>query len=116
MRFLLLLLLFPFFAAVAQTGSRQIELLNANSLQYDERLGNNAKRLLGDVRFRHEGVLMYCDSAYYYDNNKLDAFGHVLLVQGDTLTLQGELMHYDGNEKKADIEKNVVMNEKKMTL
>jgi lipopolysaccharide export system protein LptA len=116
MRFLLLLLLFPFFAAVAQTGSRQIELLNANSLQYDERLGNNAKRLLGDVRFRHEGVLMYCDSAYYYDNNKLDAFGHVLLVQGDTLTLQGELMHYDGNEKKADIEKNVVMNEKKLTL
>jgi lipopolysaccharide export system protein LptA len=100
----------------AQNKAREIELLNANSLEFDENLGGKTKRLLGDVRFRHEGALMFCDSAYYFDDNKLDAFGHVKLVQGDTVTLTGEIMHYDGNTKKADIQRNVVLKEKKMTL
>lgn len=100
----------------AQNKAREIELLNANSLEFDETLGSKTKRLIGDVRFRHEGALMYCDSAYYYDDNKLDALGHVRVVQGDTVTLTGEIMHYDGNTKKSDIQRNVVLQEKKMTL
>ncbi len=100
----------------AQNKAREIELLNANSLEFDETLGGKTKRLIGDVRFRHEGALMYCDSAYYYDDNKLDALGHVRVVQGDTVTLTGEIMHYDGNTKKSDIQRNVVLQEKKMTL
>ena len=62
----------------------------------------------GDVIFRHEEALMYCDSAYFYENsNSLDAFGHVRLVQGDTLEGFGDKLYYNGNTKLARLRKNV---------
>lgn len=52
----------------------------------------------GDVVFRHGGMWMYCDSAYYYpEQNSMDAFGHVKMVQGDTLFVYSDKLYYDGN-------------------
>src|SRR5690606_37473316 len=76
----------------------KIELLGANSLKFDKSLGLDAQRLIGNVRFKHKGALMYCDSAYLYNtSNSLDAFGNVRVVQGDTLTLVSDKLYYDGN-------------------
>lgn len=79
-------------------------------------IGNGAKRLIGNVQFEHNGVIMYCDSAYMYENNSLDGFGNIHITQGDTLHLYGEKLHYDGNEKKADVQKNIRLQEKDMSL
>lgn len=58
----------------------------------------------GDVVFRHGGMWMYCDSAYYYpERNSLDAFGHVRMVQGDTLFVYSDKLFYDGDARYAQL-------------
>lgn len=79
-------------------------------------IGNGAKRLIGNVEFEHDGIIMYCDSAYMYEDNSLDGFGNIHITQGDTLHLYGDKLHYDGNEKKADVQKNIRLLEKDMSL
>lgn len=95
---------------------RKIELLNANSLEYDEDLGTKARRLIGDVVFKHEEALLYCDSAYLYENNALDAFGNVHITQGDSLHLYGQTLKYNGNTKRAEIKGNVKLIDKDISL
>lgn len=96
--------------------TKKIELKHANSLEYDEDLGNNAKRLLGNVEFFHEGANMFCDSAYLYENNSMDAFGRVHIQQGDSMHLYGDILKYNGNERKAELFKNIKLTDKDMTL
>lgn len=77
-------------------------------LSYDEKRMPNAQLLSGNVRFRHDSVLMYCDSAYFFEKeNSLHAFGHVRLVQGDTLQGFGSELYYNGNTKMAQFRGNV---------
>lgn len=94
-----------------------IEILNANSLEYDESLGKNAKRLIGDVQFKHEDALMFCDSAYFYsESNSMDAYGHVKIVQGDSLRLYGDSLNYNGTTRKALLRGNIKLENKDITL
>ena len=92
MRFLYFLI--SFFIAVsafAQEAPSKIELLHANELQYDERQTGKVRRLLGDVQFKHDDALMFCDSAWLYsETNTIDAFSRVHINQGDTLDLYGQ--------------------------
>lgn len=95
----------------------KVELLSANSLEYDETRGLNVRRLLGNVAFKHDSVYMYCDSAYLYgDKNSLDAFGNIRIVQGDTLTVYGDLLKYNGNKRMAELDGNVKLIDKNITL
>lgn len=110
----LLLLTFLFFRLTTYAQTR-IELLNANTLEYDEELGA-AKRLIGNVSFKHENAIMYCDSAYLYPDNALDAFGNVHIQQGDTLNLYGRFLKYNGNTKKAELTEDVKLIDKDITL
>lgn len=85
-----------------------VYLEHAENLSFDEERIANAQILTGDVVFRHEEALMYCDSAYFYEGtNSLDAFGHIRFIQGDTLSGFGDLLFYDGNTKLARMRKNV---------
>src|SRR5690554_1957232 len=102
-------------AAFSQTN--QIELLGANSLKFDKKLGLDAQRLLGNVRFKHQGALMYCDSAYLYNSsNSLDAFGNVRVVQGDTLTLNSDKLYYDGDTQYVKVRDQVTLQDQDMKL
>jgi len=92
-----------------KSGGKKIKIEHANSLKFDNNLGNGAQRLIGDVRFSQDNTLMFCDSAYVYKDNSLDAFGHIHIQQGDSIHLYGELLKYNGNTKKALITKNVVV-------
>lgn len=97
---------------------RKIEILHANSLEYDETISGKTRRLIGNVSMMHEGAFMHCDSAHMYsENNSMQAFGHVFMEQGDTLKLWGDRMDYDGNTKKATIwGKQVKLVDKQLTL
>jgi lipopolysaccharide export system protein LptA len=93
--------------AIAQQV-KQVEIIHSNTIEFDKSSGINAKKLIGDVQFQHQDVIMYCDSAYFYsDSNYIDAFGHIHIKQGDTLHLYGELLHYNGNERMAQVRKKV---------
>jgi lipopolysaccharide export system protein LptA len=115
-----MLLLFPirsFSQSNVKVGGKRVEIVNADVLKFDDQIGNGAKRLIGNVQFKHETTLMFCDSAYFYTNNSLDAFGHVHIQQPDDSTnLYGDFLNYDGNTKKAVLNKNVVLDKKDMHL
>jgi lipopolysaccharide export system protein LptA len=96
---------------------KKIELLNADVLESDERLGKNAARLIGNVRFKHADAIMYCDSAYRFtEENRFDAFGNVRIVQNDSLNITGNKLIYTGRNALAVMQQNVMMNDGKMTL
>ena len=75
-----------------------VNLLHSDKLYFDVRINPLAQFLVGNVQFEHDGAYMYCDSALFYkESNSFDAFGHVRMVQGDTLTLTGDMLFYDGD-------------------
>jgi lipopolysaccharide export system protein LptA len=62
----------------------------------------DAVLLTGNVRINHDGVIMTCNKAYYFQKeNYIKAFGNVQLVQGDTLYLNSKYAEYNGNMKQA---------------
>lgn len=95
----------------------RIEILNADVSEFDEEKNVKATRLIGNVIFRHQDATMHCDSAYLYrDENRLEAFNNIRIIQGDSLNLTGNRLLYDGNTKVAQVFENVVMTDMKMTL
>lgn len=105
---LILLLVTLCFAAFARPKKTMVYLERSARLSYDEKRMPNAQLLSGNVRFRHDSVLMYCDSAYFFEKeNSLHAFGRVRLVQGDTLQGFGSELYYNGNTKMAQFRGNV---------
>ena len=89
-------------------GQDMVYLIHSNTLNFDEKRLPDAQILRGNVIFRHDSALMYCDSAYFFDKqNSLHAFSHVRFVQGDTLFGYGDALYYDGNTKKARLRNNV---------
>ena len=87
---------------------RQIEILNADIIKSDRSLGSGGQKLLGNVRFKHDDAVMTCDSANFYSQSySFDAFGNVTIVQGDTLFLYGDKLHYEGDSKIAMFRNNV---------
>jgi len=102
---------------VSAQKTTQVEIVNADTFEGDESLGKNVSRLLGNVSFRHQGALMYCDSAYLYqETNSLDAFGSIRIIQGDSITLTGDLLRYNGNTRQSRLTGKVVMIDKQMVL
>ncbi len=100
----------------AQSESR-IHLLHSDRLYHDTEIDARAQILVGNVQFRHDDVLMYCDSALFYEaSNSLDAFGNVRMNQGDTLSLAGDVLFYNGLDKLARVRNNVVLVHGKTTL
>lgn len=91
--------------SVAQT---LVYLERADNLLFDQNILPDARIVVGNVLFRHDDALMYCDSANFYEaSNSLEAFGHVKMVQGDTLTGYGDKLLYDGNTKLARLRHHV---------
>lgn len=98
-------------------SSEMIYLRHSDKLYYNQRVNRNAQILVGNVCFEHQGALMYCDSALYYKETKsFDAYGHVKMVQGDTLSLLGEVLYYNGMDQLARIRYNVVLKHRETTL
>ncbi|MES2837620.1 MAG: OstA-like protein [Bacteroidota bacterium] len=103
-------------SVTSSTQTTPIELVNADVLLYDETTGNTAQRLVGNVQFKHENALLFCDSAYLYDDNKVDAFGKVHIQQGDSTHIYGDSLAYDGNTKLAKLKHNVKLVDSDVTL
>lgn len=99
------------------SSNDRITLRHADNLRFNEDQFRGAKRLSGHVVLAHAGMVMRCDSAALYDDSQtFDAFGHVHIVQGDTLTLTGERLHYDGSTQIAEMRRNVVMTHRSQKL
>jgi lipopolysaccharide assembly outer membrane protein LptD (OstA) len=79
---------------------KRIYLVHADELSYDRWRNNNAQVLNGNVEFEHDGARLLCDSANFFEHtNSFEAFGHVRMYQGDTLSLTSDYGYYDGNDQ-----------------
>ncbi|MBL7923984.1 MAG: hypothetical protein JNL88_07290, partial [Bacteroidia bacterium] len=66
------LLLFPYRGFSQE--SKQIEIVQAGSLEGVKVDGVEVRRLIGNVIFRQDDTDMYCDSALFYEStNSIDA-------------------------------------------
>ncbi len=82
----------------SNTKKTSVFLENAETFSYDKDLMADGQLLKGNVRFRHDDAYLYCDSAYFFEQrNSFNAYGHVRIVQGDTLFIYGDV-HYYVNE------------------
>ena len=99
----------PAFSQSAIKAERKkINVRNADELKFDSSVPD-AQRLIGNVEFEHEGTLMFCDSAYFYDvGNRMEAFSNIRII-GDSVTVTGNRLNYDGATRLADIIGNVKM-------
>ena len=96
---------------------KRVYLVHADVLHFDQFKNPDATILNGKVHFTHVGARLYCDSAYFYEaSNSFEAFGHVRMYQGDTLSLASDYAYYDGNEQMARARYNVVLKNRKTTL
>ena len=101
----------------AAVQDKRVYLVHADVLHFDQYKNPDATILNGKVHFTHVGARLYCDSAYFYEaSNSFEAFGHVKMYQGDTLSLFSDYAYYDGNEQMARARYNVILKNRKTTL
>ena len=92
----------------AEQKKSMVYLEHSETLSFDEKRLPDVQILTGDVCFRHDSALMYCDSAYFFEkDNSLHAFGHVHLIQGDSLEGYGDVLYYYGDTKLAKFRRHV---------
>jgi len=100
-----------------KTEDKRVYLVHSDNLHYDQYRNGDAQVLHGHVHFRHQGADLYCDSAHFYEtSNSFEAFGHVKMIQGDTLRLTSDYAYYDGNDQLAQARYNVILKHRKSTL
>ena len=101
-----------------QTVDQRVYLQHADELMYDAYGPHpDAQFVKGNVAFMHKGMHLTCDSAYFYEeSNSFEAFGHVHMWQGDTLSLTSVDGYYDGTNEMAHAWKDVVMKHRGETL
>ncbi len=82
-----------------KVSDERIYLDHADSLYFDEYKKHDTQIVRGNVKFRHKGTVLYCDSAYFkQQENTFHAFGHVRMLQGDTLEIKCDTAFYDGRD------------------
>lgn len=101
------------FFTIAQQNIQKIEILHADALKYNKKI--DANRLLGNVVCKHETTFFYCDSAYLYPNQSLNAFGNIRIVS-DSLNITASYLFYDAITRIASLEKNVICNDPQIRL
>ena len=95
----------------------KVFLENADKLVYNERRSTEYRVLKGNVKFRRGNMTLSCDSAYFYEAaSSLDAFGHVVMVQADTMRVYCDRMHYYGDVEVAKLRHNVRVVNPSMTV
>jgi len=95
----------------------RVEILGADDFVMEDVNGESVKQLIGNVKLKHDGTLMYCDSANLYSNtNTLKAYGNVIIEGEDGAKLYGDSLNYDGNKKFAKVRGNVKLIDSAMTV
>ena len=72
---------------------KKIIIENANNQVIDNAVSPPIRYFNGDVRAYHEGSYFFCDSAKMIDN-ELFSFGHVVIIQHDTITMFADEFYY----------------------
>ncbi|MEQ6121862.1 OstA-like protein [Reichenbachiella sp. MALMAid0571] len=110
MRFLKFLpLLLIVFALQWEAYGQKRPRYKADVVEYHGRGKVKFRKLIGNVVFTHESTVIHCDSSYQYTkDNRLEAFGHVHIKDGDSVTITSKKLVYEGATRQAKLRENVV--------
>ena len=102
----------------ANASSEKIEIMHGDSGVFSQVNNVDIRKVVGNVRMKHKGALMFCDLAILNVNtNVIEAFGRVKIIQNDTITVTGDTLYYYGDSRLAIMSgKSVVLKDKKRTL
>jgi lipopolysaccharide assembly outer membrane protein LptD (OstA) len=96
---------------------QKIEILNSDYLEYDRNIGSGVVKYVGNVAFKQEDMLLYCDSAWLFSEEQVVlAYDSVHIIQADTLHLYGDELRYSGRTKLAEVRRNVTLIDKETVL
>jgi lipopolysaccharide export system protein LptA len=94
------------FSAWAQN---RITLKQADQLRGGRQGEERFDRVLGNVVFVQNQTTIYCDSALFFRaSNRVEAYGHVRITDGDSVTITALRGEYNGNTRLARLRQNVV--------
>ncbi|MDQ3393204.1 MAG: Organic solvent tolerance protein OstA [Bacteroidota bacterium] len=118
LRLLLIVFLSIFFSFPSYSQkTERIQYSAEGSLEGGERNGERVKILMQGVVFKQKNTTIHADSAYFYEQrNALEAFGKVKILEGDSITITGKNLLYDGDLKVAKMRGNVVYKDPTSTL
>lgn len=72
---------------------------------------------MSQVKITHEGAIMWCDRAVHYgEEDFIEAYGNVRIVQGDTVNMTAKYVEYSGKTQLAFASGDVVLKEPTSTL
>jgi lipopolysaccharide export system protein LptA len=92
-------------------GQKKIKLEpGAGRLQGIKKDGVSYNIVVDNVQFTQDDTRFFCDSAVYAKKtNYLEAYGHVKIIDGDSLTITAGKLLYDGDTRIARLRSNVVL-------
>ncbi|EDP71876.1 hypothetical protein FBALC1_12282 [Flavobacteriales bacterium ALC-1] len=100
---------------------QKITVKYAGTLSTDPDVKEGAKIFTRDkslqVHFFHKGADVFCDRAIYYeDQDYLEAFGNVVMKQGDTINMTTKYIEYSGKTQLAFARGDVVLTDPQSIL
>ena len=100
------------------SAQKRVRVDTAVYLHYGTQNGEPLQRLISSVKLVQGSTVIYCDSAYLYNqSNKAIAYGHVRIIDTeDNLDLSGDYMEYSGSTGIAKMRKNVVLKDDSTNL
>ena len=116
--FLLILLTVWLLPALAQQKQpSKIIIDHSDFIERNQTEIPGAVVLTGNVQVTHDGVKIWCNKAYKFENeNYIKLFGNVKTNQGDTIFMDSNYAEYNGDKKFAFASGNVVMRSPDMRL
>ena len=87
------------------TKVKEVEILHADKLEFNTKEdGSQVRKLVGAVELKHENTFMSCDSAYLYKElNLVNAWGHIHIIDNDSVHAYSNSLIYEGDNKKAQL-------------
>ncbi|MEP7195169.1 MAG: OstA-like protein [Saprospiraceae bacterium] len=94
--------------AQKDTIKDKINVIHSEYFIFEKSGEQELQYLQQDVVIKHKQTYLFCDSAIIL-GLKVKAFGHVRIVEGDSLQIFGDTLNYDGKKLKADLIGNVIL-------
>ncbi len=100
---------------------RKIKIQYSGFLETNEEEFPGATILIRDdtqqIHIKHNGVDMWCDKAYHYGKEDfIEAYGNVIIKQGDTINMNAKYVEYSGITQLAFASGDVVLTDPTSTI
>ena len=94
-----------------------IQLINANEIYGGTKYGEGINLLKGEVELFNEGHTLKSDSTFFDEiKNTIRSYGNVHINIGDSVDIYGDVLHYNGYTKFAEMYGKVTMIDKETEL